>query len=179
MDVREFAGRAQQAADTVAERGAADGINAAARSFRRFVLKELSNGESAPGQPPARRSGALSDSVTVDEAAPGGVTATAKCGPHIVYAAIQEHGGTIHAHPGPARGIAHFGHAARGIREHDDKWRHSLSWIQDGERRFAMHVTLPARPYMRPAHDWAKAGGVEPAAKDAVHRLVTEALDGG
>lgn len=175
MDVAGLAAQLQRITDAVAEKGAADATNAMGRSFRRFVLKELSNGESAPGQPPARRSGALSDSVTVTEAAGGGTSATVRCGPHIVYAEIQEGGGEIHAHPGPARGIAHFGHARRGIARHDPQWRHSLSWIQDGERRFAMHVTLPPRPYMRPAHDWAEAGGIQPAGKEAIDKIIADA----
>lgn len=179
MDLQDLAAELTRIRDAVADRGAADATNAMGRSFRRFVLKELNTSVSTPGKPPARRTGNLSNSVTVTEAAAGSTSATVRCGPHIVYAAIQEHGGTIHAHPGPARGIAYHGHAVRGIREHDREWRHSLSWIQDGERRFAMHVTLPARPYMAPAHDWAEAGGIQPAARRAIAALIAEASDGG
>jgi hypothetical protein len=175
VDVRGLAEQLQRITDAVEENGAAEATNAMGRSFRRFVLKELSTGVSEPGQPPARRTGNLSNSVTVTEAAPGGTSATVRCGPHIVYADIQEHGGTIHAHPGPARGIAYHGHAVRGIREHDPQWRHSLSWIEGGERHFAMSVTLPARPYMAPAHDWAEAGGIQPAGKAAIDKIIDEA----
>jgi hypothetical protein len=175
VDVRGLAGQLQKITDAVEERGAVEATNAMGRSFRRYVLKELNHSESAPGQPPARRSGALSDSVTVTEATGGGTSATVRCGPHVVYDEIQEHGGTIHAHPGPARGIAYHGHAVRGIREHDPQWRHSLSWVDGTGRHFAMHVTLPARPYMAPAHEWAESGGIQPAGKAAIDKIIDEA----
>jgi hypothetical protein len=175
VDLAGLAEQLRRISDAVEEKGAVEATSAMGRSFRRFVLRELNSGESAPGQPPARRSGALSDSVTVTEATGGGTVATCRCGPHIVYADIQEHGGTIHAHPGPARGIARFGHARRDIARHDPMWRHSLSWVDGGGRHFAMKVTLPARPYMAPADDWAQAGGLGPAAKEAIDKIIDEA----
>ena len=174
-DIAELVARLHRIRSAVADRGATEAANAMGRSFRRYVLKELNTGESAPGAPPARRSGALSDSVKVQEATGGGLRATSRCGPHIVYAAIQEHGGKISAKPGPARGIAHFHHALRDIGPHDAQWRHSLSWVDGSGRHFAMSVVLPARPYMRPAHDWAKAGGVKPAGKAAIDKIIDEA----
>lgn len=54
--------------------------------------------------------------------------AEAEIGPHVIYGRIQELGGTIR----PVHAQA-------------------LHWVIDGEDRFAKKVTIPARPYLRPA----------------------------
>lgn len=43
-----------------------------------------------------KRSGRLADSETVTGPVGGGLHASALVGPHIIYAAFREHGGTIH-----------------------------------------------------------------------------------
>jgi hypothetical protein len=43
-----------------------------------------------------KRSGRLADSETVTGPSGGGLRATALVGPHVIYAAFREHGGTIH-----------------------------------------------------------------------------------
>lgn len=83
---------------------------------------------SPPGQPPALVSGALRRSIKSRRTAHGPTVYEGAVGPTIVYAAIQERGGTILPKRGPF-----------------------LAWrTADGWRR-ARSVTLPARPYMRPA----------------------------
>lgn len=75
----------------------------------------------------SRQTGALRNSIRTESR----MTATgaeAEVGPHVVYARIQEFGGTIR----PVR-------ASR------------LHFQIDGRDIFAKQVTIPARPYMRPA----------------------------
>lgn len=82
----------------------------------------------APGQPPALVSGALRRSIKSRRTADGPNVYSGGVGPTTVYAAIQERGGTIL----PRRAAL-------------------LAWrTADGWRR-ARSVTLPPRPYMRPA----------------------------
>lgn len=83
---------------------------------------------SPPGQPPALVSGALRRSVKSRRTADGPTVFGGAVGPTIIYAAIQEFGGTITPKRAPM-----------------------LAWrTADGWRR-ARSVTLPPRPYMRPA----------------------------
>jgi hypothetical protein len=90
---------------------------------------------SPPGYPPALISGGLRRSIRaerVQQTGPG--VFQARIGPKIIYGRIQEVGGTIV----PVRAKA-------------------LSWLDaDGDRVFAHSVTLPPRPYMRPAVDGAR-----------------------
>ena len=55
-----------------------------------------------------------------------GTGAEAEIGPSVIYARIQEYGGTIR----PVHAQA-------------------LHWVMDGQDYFAKQVTLPARPYLR------------------------------
>lgn len=71
--------------------------------------------------------GQLRNSIRVES----NTTATgaeAEIGPHVIYGRIQEYGGTIR----PVH--AQF-----------------LHWVIDGKDVFAKKVTIPARPYLRPA----------------------------
>lgn len=54
--------------------------------------------------------------------------AEAEIGPHVIYGRIQEYGGTIR----PVNAQA-------------------LHWVSSGVDHFAKQVTIPARPYLRPA----------------------------
>lgn len=84
---------------------------------------------SLPGQPPAIVGGHLKRSLRLYPAIPSGeFRATSKVIPLIVYARIQELGGTVTAH-GKA-----------------------LRWTMGGKVYFAKSVTLPPRPYLRPVH---------------------------
>lgn len=76
-----------------------------------------------------KQTGGLAGSITVNVKG-GGNKAEAEIGPTKVYGRIQELGGTIL--PVTAK---------------------MLSWVKDGVRIFAYAVTLPARPYLRPAVD--------------------------
>lgn len=83
---------------------------------------------SPPGQPPALVSGALRRSTKSRRTADGPTVYGGSVGPTIVYGPIQERGGTITPKRAPM-----------------------LAWrTADGWRR-ARSVTLPPRPYMRPA----------------------------
>jgi hypothetical protein len=70
--------------------------------------------------------------------------------PLIVYARIQELGGTVTAHGG---GVLH--------------------WKSGGSDHFAKSVTLPPRPYMRPTHRRTfQDGTLRKAAIEALNGLV-------
>lgn len=92
--------------------------------------------DSLPGEPPADVTGGLIRSLrpTRDPSTGDGVY-SGRFGPTTVYSRIQELGGTIHGRP-------------------------LLSWQTfDGEhfhRHFAASVTLPPRPYLKPAVDEIK-----------------------
>lgn len=75
-----------------------------------------------------RQRGQLRNSIRVEsQTTPTG--AVAEIGPHTVYARIQEYGGTIY----PRRA-------------------NMLHWVdENGQDHFAKSVTIPARPYLRPA----------------------------
>jgi hypothetical protein len=178
MTVEELAQRLRRVADAAEQRAADACVNAMARSTRRFVLRELSGpSPSAPHAPPGRETGELMASVRIVPAAGGGTVATANLAPHTIYAAIQEHGGTVRAHSGPGRGIAYHGHARRPVGRHSPD-AHTLFFISRGERHFPKEVTLPDRPYMAPAAAWANAGGANPAGASAVGEIIREAWGG-
>lgn len=72
----------------------------------------------------------LANSIIVEEVS-GGAKPLVNIGPTVIYGRIQELGGVI-----------------------EPVFKKFLSWIgADGERVFAKSVTLPARPYLRPAVD--------------------------
>lgn len=121
-------------------RATASGIAAVQRRS-----KEAASG--APG--PKVITGRLRDSIWVEGPEPSGDSRfSAKVGPTVIYGRIQELGGTI-----------------------VPKTKKTLFWIgDDGQPHFAMRVTLPPRPYMRPglssampeiqdayASEWGKA----------------------
>lgn len=94
-----------------------------------YVQREAQNNMGGPG--PKVITGALKRSITLTEPTQSGKGWKAQVAPHVVYGRIQELGGTIV--PKRAR---------------------MLSWVGgDGVRRFARSVTLPPRPYLRPAVD--------------------------
>jgi phage gpG-like protein len=98
--------------------------NAMAQTYQGDVVRSMhGGGPSAPGTPPARRSGTLARSVRPEPAVPAGAgRATSSVAPHTVYARIQQTGGDIHV-----------------VR---------AKVLTDGKRFFGKHVHLPARPYM-------------------------------
>jgi len=80
--------------------------------------------------------------------------------PLIVYARIQEQGGTVTA---KHTYIDRHGQVRPGY----------LRFGVSGDYHFARSVTLPARPYMRPVHTRMVADGrLRSAAAKAVGRLV-------
>jgi len=105
----------------------------------------------AAGEPPSLISGALKRSLRLYAAVRlSAYKAMSHVKPLIVYARIQELGGTI--------------------RPRDAK---ALSWVMGGKRYFAQQVTLPARPYMRPTHRQMVANGkLRDAAIKAVRGLI-------
>lgn len=109
-----------------------------AREFHKVVTDETlvrtshkrgTQTPSMPGQPPALVGGHLKRAMRLYPAwSTGPGTAESRVVPLIVYARIQELGGTVHA-SGKA-----------------------LHWVMNGKGYFAQSVTLPPRPYMRPTH---------------------------
>lgn len=112
---------------------------------------------SPPGQPPAAVSGALRRSVRLYPAtATGSYTAQSSVVPLIVYARIQEMGGTVVA--------KHTG---------KDGKPGYLRFAGAGGYHFARSVTLPPRPYMRPTHKRTVAdGSLRSAAAKAVRGVL-------
>ncbi|HUN38468.1 MAG TPA: hypothetical protein VMU95_41285 [Trebonia sp.] len=98
-------------------------------TLTRYSHKRETQTPSPPGGPPALVGGHLRRSVRLYAASrTGPYTAESRVRPMIVYARIQEMGGTIRAH-GKA-----------------------LHWVSGGIDFFAKSVTLPKRPYMAPTH---------------------------
>lgn len=92
---------------------------------------------SAPGTPPAPKSGVLAGSMTNAKVG----TLRWAAGTNVAYARIQEFGGTINHTGGTA--YLSFGGKAVFVKNMNAK-----SWM----RRTGAHtITLPARPFMRPA----------------------------
>lgn len=83
---------------------------------------------SSPGSPPSLISGSLRRSIRTRGPRSNGDGWEATVGPSIVYARIQEYGGTIHAKPGKF-----------------------LVFRLDGVLHRRTQVTLPPRPYVGPA----------------------------
>lgn len=114
-----------------------------------------------PGGPPAAVSGGLRRSVRLYPAvSTGAYRAKSNVAPLIVYARIQEQGGTVTAkHTYTDRhGVVRPGYLRFGV---------------SGDYHFARSVTLPPRPYMRPVHVRMVADGrLRNAAAKAVGRLV-------
>src|SRR5262249_27150614 len=106
---------------------------------------------------PAAVTGSLRRSVRLEAARPSGpYRAKSEVGPRIVYARIQEQGGTI-----VAKHLTRSGKPGY------------LRWGASGAYHFARSVTIPPRPYMRPVHRRLVSDGrLRSAARDAVRRLV-------
>lgn len=106
---------------------------------------------SPPGQPPAIVGGHLKRSLRLYAAVRTGTySARSRVTPLIVYARIQELGGTVEA----------------GDR--------LLRWKTNGKFHFARSVRIPPRPYMRPTHrKMVSDGRLRSAAIRAVRGLVT------
>lgn len=85
-----------------------------------------------------RKSGALARSIHLGDVQVSGMGASVTVGTDLIYARIQEYGGTIHAKGG--------------------------GWLvfqtEDGQWHKVKSVTLPARPFMRPALDSTRAAVV-------------------
>lgn len=80
------------------------------------------------GEPPALASGDLAGSVEVMPGVMGGTFATASVAPHTIYATVQEYGRDIYP-----------------------RFKRYMHWIDEGGAHFAKKVSIPERPYMRPA----------------------------
>lgn len=149
MTPAELPGRLRQLASDVYDRGAVDAADAMAQTYQVTVVRSMRGAApSAPGTPPARRTGTLARSVRAEGAkltGPG--KATSSVAPHTVYARIQQTGGTIV----PVRAKA-------------------LRWKDKSGVHYAKRVTLPPRPYMVMTDVTGRA--CRRAARDAVQRVI-------
>lgn len=137
----------------VRDRAALDAADAMAQSYQSAVVRSMT-GPSAPGRPPARRTGTLARSVRAEPAKPSGDgKASSSVAPHTAYARIQQTGGVIV----PVRAKA-------------------LHWKDKSGDHFSQRVVLPKRPYM--VMTSARRGDCRKAAIAAVSRVVREALSG-
>lgn len=155
MTPAELPARLRRLADEVKDRAAVDAADAMAQAYQRGVVKSMTGSSpSAPGTPPARRTGTLARSVQAEPAKlTGGGQATSSVAPHTVYARIQQLGGVIV----PVRAKI-------------------LHWTDKGGSHWAKRVTLPARPYMVMSD--ARRQECHSAGVAAVQRAVREALGG-
>ena len=155
--------------------GVIRGLDAAAIHYQSKVKQTLNQrgsnrsgpgGPSAPGQPPAKQTGKLSRSAQVDRSKNKGKRPRVRIGTNIVYAPIQEFGGTINAkggalavpiHPDAKRASAQ----GRGARSFSDLWMlkrpgkspllmRSKEKATDLMYALVKRVVLPARPAWRP-----------------------------
>jgi phage gpG-like protein len=148
-------GRLRKLAQDVLDRAAADAADAMAQSYQRGVIASMKGpAPSAPGTPPARRTGTLARSVRPESAKlTGAGRATSSVAPHVVYARIQQLGGDIY----PVRAKV-------------------LRWKVGKSYRYAKHVHLPARPYM--VMTSARRDECRSAAVAAVSAVIRGALSG-
>jgi hypothetical protein len=151
----ELPGRLRRLADDMRDRAAVDAADAMAQAFQRSVVKSMTGpSPSAPGTPPARRSGTLARSVRAEPARLTGTgRASSSVAPHTVYARIQQLGGVIV----PVRAKV-------------------LHWTDKAGSHWARRVRLPARPYIVMSD--ARRQECRSAAIAAVERVVREALSG-
>jgi hypothetical protein len=133
-------------------------------TLTRFSHRRGTQTPSPPGQPPAVVGGHLRRAIRLYAASrTGAYTAESRVRPLIVYARIQETGGTIHAHGKALRWTsdAAFGPLAKGQK-------------RKGNVHFAQSVTLPKRPYMKPTHEAVISNGrMRRAAVAEMRDLVT------
>lgn len=167
MTPAELPGRLRLLAAEVKDRAALDAADAMAQRYQRSVVRSMRGpSPSEPGTPPARRTGTLARSVRPEPAVlTGTARASSSVAPHAVYARIQQLGGDIY----PVRAkVLH--------------WKvPMIGPVAKGRRRgkvdmYAMHVHLPARPYM--VMTSARREECRSAAVSAVSKVVREALSG-
>lgn len=155
MTPAELPGRLRHLAADVRDRGALDAADAMAQAYQSSVVRSMVGpSPSAPGTPPARRTGTLARSVRAESAVlTGAGRATSSVAPHTVYARIQQLGGVIL----PVRAKV-------------------LHWQDKNGHHYARRVTLPPRPYMVMTAE--RRQRCRSAAIAAVEHVVREALGG-
>lgn len=155
MTPAELPARLRKLAADVGDRAATDAADGMAQAFQRGVVASMRGASpSAPGTPPARRTGTLARSLRAEPAAlTGAGKASSSVAPHAVYARIQQLGGDIY----PVRAKV-------------------LHWKDKGGSHWAKHVRLPARPYMVMSD--ARRTECRSASVAAVERVIREALGG-
>ncbi len=145
-------------------RGATAAANAMAQEFHTelvdVTLRKSSHKAGTPtpaaaGDPPALVSGTLRRSVRIVPAIAMGSRAIATVGVGVVYARIQEKGGTVTVK------------------------RAKVLYNKRTRQAFGLSVTLPKRPYMEPTRDLlVVTGRFRARAKMAVFAVVKEAAGG-
>lgn len=138
---------AERAADRMADT-LQEGIR---RQLSRYPHPAHTYTPSPAGMSPGLISGHLRDRVLTTPARPiGDAIWQTTVGPRdVVYAAIQEYGGEMHAH------------------------RQYMTWVTNDKRYYAKDVTLPARPYMHPAvYRMRSDGSITRAARDGFAEVI-------
>lgn len=114
-------------------------------TLQRYTNAPYSKTPSPPGQPPARISGELAGSVRSHLGPSSGLVARASTAPHTVYARVQEIGAEITVKSRKyLKWLTNYPTSATAF------WKSA----REGDGlflNFARSVTIPARPYMRPA----------------------------
>ena len=164
MTPAQLPARLRRLARDVRDPAATDAADAMAHSFQRSVVMSM-KGTSAPGLPPARRTGTLARSVRAEPSKlVGGGKATSSVAPHTVYARIQQLGGDIY----PVR--------AKALRWKSKTFGPLPKGGKRGNWVYAMHVRLPPRPYIVVTDDARRK--CRDAAVRAVRAVVKAAADG-
>lgn len=163
MDVGEFPLWAGRVADGLQARAATAAANAMATEFHATLttvtLRASSHRRgtvtpSQPGQPPALVSGTLRRSAQVVPAVASGPRAVASVRVGVVYARIQELGGTVQA----------------------KRTKYLRFQYPKGKWHSVRSVRIPKRPYMAPTRDALLASGrLRARAAEAVAAVVREA----
>jgi hypothetical protein len=191
VDVAGLRDMLQKMTDAVADRGASQATEAMAKAFLGKFRENtpVLTGELRDGETAAYRTGE-GTSVTwrVKTNTP-------------VYAAFRETGGDIYPRhdirekrlgkdvPG-AEWRGQFAQAGVNITANpvstDEAIRKALGiggtgylrFVAGGEVRFSRHVHQEGSWYLRRTHEWAEAGGIQPAGQEAIDRILDEAASG-
>ena len=147
LTVEQLPGYLRRLADDVTrKRAPAHIVTAMGLAYQREVVQSMHGpAPSAPGTPPARRSGTLARSVRLGDVSESGTSASTSVAPHTVYARIQQSGGDIYPRHMLRHGPREAGSAFSPAGLSDLGF---LRFTVEGRTVFAKHVRLPPRPYM-------------------------------
>jgi hypothetical protein len=157
VDLAGFAAALRQAQEAIADHGATDCADGAARAF----LAQFQ--ENTPVL-----TGALRDSERVNGVSGSGTQATASISTHLpLYASFRNDGGTIRAHDRPRGGWT--GSPTGTFPRRWGVHQHTLHWPGGG---FPLEVTQEGSRYLERTADWAEGGGLDAPCTEAIEKIL-------